>query len=74
MKTLMNHTLFIGCLASSAFALNQRDANPIDELPSWGAYIRHARNIEFNNVEMQTRAPDKRKKIVLDDVEGFVER
>ena len=43
-------------------------------LPSWGAYVRHARNIGFKNVEMQTRAPDKRKKIVLDDVEGFVER
>ena len=43
-------------------------------LPAWGAYIRHARNIEFKNVELQTRAPDKRKKIVLDDVEGFVER
>ena len=41
-------------------------------LPSWGAYIRHARNIEFKNVDMQTRASDKRKKIVLDDVEGFV--
>lgn len=40
-------------------------------LPSWGAYIRHARNIEFKNVDMQTRASDKRKKIVLDDVEGF---
>ena len=41
-------------------------------LPSWGAYIRHARNIEFKNVDMQTRASDKRKKIILDDVEGFV--
>ena len=43
-------------------------------LPSWGAYIRHAGNIEFKNVEMQIRSPDKRKKIVLEDVEGFVER
>lgn len=43
-------------------------------LPSWGAYIRHARNIEFKNVEMRTRTPDKRKKIVLEDVEEFVER
>jgi len=43
-------------------------------LPAWGAYIRHARNIKFENVEMQTRAPDQRKKIVLDDVEGFVEQ
>jgi len=41
-------------------------------LPAWGAYIRHARNIEFKNVQMQTRTPDVRKKIVLDDVEEFV--
>lgn len=40
-------------------------------LPSWGAYIRHARNIEFKNVVLRTRSPDKREKIVLDDVEGF---
>ena len=43
-------------------------------LPAWGAYIRHARNIEFRNVVMQTRSADARKKIVLDDVDGFVER
>lgn len=43
-------------------------------LPSWGAYIRHARNIEFINVELETRTPDARKKSVLEDVEGFVER
>jgi polygalacturonase len=42
-------------------------------LPSWGAYVRHARNVEFKNVAMQSRAPDQRKKVVLDDVEGFVE-
>ncbi len=43
-------------------------------LPAWGAYIRHARHIEFRNVEVQTRALDRRERIVLDDVEGFVER
>lgn len=41
-------------------------------LPAWGAYIRHARNIEFKNVELETRSADARKKIILDDVEGFV--
>lgn len=41
-------------------------------LPAWGAYIRHARNIEFKNVVMQTRSADARQKIVLDDVERFV--
>ena len=42
-------------------------------LPAWGAYIRHARNIEFKNVVMETRSADARKKIILDDVEGFVD-
>lgn len=41
-------------------------------LPAWGAYIRHAKNIEFKNVEMTLRGSDARQKIVLDDVEGFV--
>ena len=42
-------------------------------LPSWGAYIRHAKNITFRNVKLTTRAPDQRKKIVVDDVEGFTD-
>jgi polygalacturonase len=41
-------------------------------LPSWGAYIRHAENIEFKNVKLTTRAPDARQMIVTVDVEGFV--
>ena len=43
-------------------------------LPSWGAYIRHARNIEFINVELKTRTKDARQKMYIEDVEGFVER
>ncbi|MDB4473680.1 glycoside hydrolase family 28 protein [Opitutaceae bacterium] len=42
-------------------------------LPAWGAYIRHARNIEFRNVELSLRSDDARERIVLDDVEGFSE-
>ena len=42
-------------------------------LPAWGAYIRHAKNIEFKNVELTLRDADARQKIVLNDVEGFVE-
>ncbi len=42
-------------------------------LPAWGAYIRHAKNVEFKNVEMKLRGEDERQRIVLDDVEGFVE-
>lgn len=40
-------------------------------LPAWGAYIRHARNIEFKNVELSLRSDDARERIVLVDVEGF---
>ena len=43
-------------------------------LPSWGAYIRHARNIEFINVELDARNADVRKRLYLEDVEGFVDR
>lgn len=42
-------------------------------LPAWGAYIRHARNVEFRNVILRTRSSDERKRIVLDDVDGFSE-
>ncbi len=42
-------------------------------LPAWGAYVRHAKNIEFKNVEITTREPDARERIVLDDVTGFKE-
>ena len=41
-------------------------------LPSWGAYIRHARSITFRNVTMAVRSPDQRQKIVQVGVEGFV--
>jgi hypothetical protein len=41
-------------------------------LPSWGAFIRHARNVEFKNVTLTTRSPDKREEIYTEDVEGFV--
>ncbi len=42
-------------------------------LPAWGAYIRHAKNIEFKNVKMNVRTPDARERIVLDDVVSFSE-
>ena len=43
-------------------------------LPAWGAYIRHAKNIEFLNVKLEVREPDERKRIHQEDVDGFVER
>ncbi|MDQ8195628.1 glycoside hydrolase family 28 protein [Coraliomargarita sp. SDUM461004] len=41
-------------------------------LPSWGLYIRHAKNVEFKNVNMSTRALDARPKFVQVNVENFV--
>ena len=40
-------------------------------LPAWGAYIRHAKNIQFKNVTMTTRNNDARERIVQVDVENF---
>ena len=42
-------------------------------LPAWGAYIRHAKNIEFKNVVLTAREDDARERLVLDDVESFQE-
>ncbi len=41
------------------------------ELPAWGFYIRHARNITFENVTMTAAKPDYRPALVTDDVEGL---
>ena len=41
-------------------------------LPAWGAYVRHAKNVEFKNVQLTLRGEDARRQIVLDDVDGFV--
>ncbi|MEE4213616.1 MAG: glycosyl hydrolase family 28 protein [Bacteroidales bacterium] len=38
------------------------------ELPAWGFYIRHAENIEFENVTLKCREEDYRTAIVLDNV------
>ncbi|MDF7800134.1 glycosyl hydrolase family 28 protein [Pontiellaceae bacterium B1224] len=42
-------------------------------LPSWGAYVRHAKNVTFKNVNLTTRQPDARKELVLVDVNDFSE-
>lgn len=38
------------------------------ELPAWGIYIRHASDIQFNNVKLFCDKKDYRTAIVLDDV------
>ncbi|MFO7852842.1 MAG: glycoside hydrolase family 28 protein [Bacteroidota bacterium] len=38
------------------------------ELPAWGFYVRHAENIEFENITLRCKEEDYRTAIVLDDV------
>jgi len=38
------------------------------ELPSWGFYIRHAKNITLKNVRLKLAEPDYRPAIIMDDV------
>jgi hypothetical protein len=42
------------------------------ELPAWGFYVRHAKNITFENVTLSASAKEYRPAIVLDDVKGVV--
>ncbi|MCU0456877.1 MAG: glycoside hydrolase, partial [Bacteroidales bacterium] len=39
------------------------------ELPAWGFFIRHARNIKFENISLSCSKKDYRTAIVLDDVD-----
>ena len=43
------------------------------ELPAWGFYLRHVRDITFKNVQLSVADDDFRPAIVEEDVEGFVE-
>lgn len=45
---------------------------PKGELPSWGLYLRHIRNITLKNVQLSLTSDDFRPEIVEDDVEGLV--
>lgn len=40
------------------------------ELPSWGFYIRHAKDITLKNVRLKLAEPDYRPAIIMDDVKG----
>ncbi len=46
------------------------DFSMFRELPAWGVYIRHAKNLRFNNVKLTAEKKDYRMPIVLDDVHG----
>jgi len=38
------------------------------ELPAWGVYVRHARDLTFSNITLKSEKKDFRTPIVLDDV------
>ena len=40
------------------------------ELPAWGFYVRHVKNIVFENVDLRAVAPDFRPALVFDDVQS----
>lgn len=40
------------------------------ELPAYGFYLRHVKNLTVSDVEVQTEKPDPRPPFVLDDVNG----
>jgi polygalacturonase len=39
-------------------------------LPARGFFVRHARNLEFSNIEIATAQPDRRPAFWMDDVQG----
>lgn len=60
-------------------ALNQLDSIPelpakypdfsmFKELPAWGIYVRHAQDLQFNNITLTADKDDYRLPVVLDDV------
>jgi hypothetical protein len=42
------------------------------ELPAWGFYVRHAKNLIFENVTLTVKEKDYRPAIVFDDVKGAI--
>jgi hypothetical protein len=49
---------------------NYPEFSMFKELPAWGFYIRHAKDIIFENVTLVCGKKDYRTAIVLDDVQG----
>lgn len=44
------------------------------ELPAWGLYVRHVKDLELNNVKIRYTKEDFRTPMIFDDVEGLVLR
>ena len=41
------------------------------ELPAYGFYCRHVKNLKMHNVQLKTAKPDLRHALVCDDVAGL---
>jgi hypothetical protein len=57
-----------GTLTSRA-AYNPRFITPV---PAYGAYVRHARGVEFHNVKLGLSAAEQRPAVIARDVDGLV--
>ena len=42
------------------------------ELPAWGFYVRHAKNIHFRHVRLSHKDPSFRPAAIFDDVQGYI--
>ena len=67
----------IGGAPAATAALNPEEKeaaypepNMFGDLPATGFFLRHIRNLEMSNVEIQTRTPDPRPAFWLNDVDG----
>lgn len=47
------------------------DPQEFGAMPAYGFFIRHAKNIELNHVEMRLENDDFRPAIIIDDVKGI---
>lgn len=43
-----------------------------DKLPAYGFYIRHAKDVTFNNIHLGFAEEDKRSALIADDVQGLL--
>jgi polygalacturonase len=58
-----------GNTLTSRSAYNPRFITPV---PAYGAYVRHARGVEFHNVKLGVTAAEQRPAVIARDVDGLV--
>lgn len=49
---------------------NYPEFSQFKEIPAWGIYVRHAKNINFSNIHLTAEKKDYRLPIIMDDVHG----